>query len=100
RERHGRDRRVMQDVVAPLHGATARLGTQYAAADEADAVPHRRQVFAAACRQIIERDDLVIVRYETFHEVRPDEAGAAGDEIAHAVLLGTNRASSRPDSCR
>jgi hypothetical protein len=35
-------------------------------------------------RQLVEHDDLVPGAEQPFHEVRADEAGAAGDENLHA----------------
>src|SRR5690606_34536246 len=43
-----------------------------------------RQVLALARRQVVEHGHLVPLLEEQAHEVRADEAGAAGDEYPHA----------------
>jgi hypothetical protein len=67
-----------------LEGIGGGLCVADAPVDEANAL---RQVWA--CRTVhltleaVEHDDLAAARHELAHEVRADEAGAAGDERLH-----------------
>jgi hypothetical protein len=79
-----RDRGVVEDVIDALHRAPAHFESRGVAADESNVIAHGTQILATPGREVIEDGDLCAIAYETFHEMRADEPGAASNEVSHA----------------
>ena len=74
----------MEHVIDPLHCPPAHLESCRVAPDEPDAISHAAQILATARREVIEYRDLRAVAHEPLDEMRANESGTAGDQVAHA----------------
>ena len=80
----------MEDDLDAAHGGVHALVRAEVALDDLDLAAERREVPAAARREVVEDADVVAALEERRDEVRADEPGAARDEGArHGAFSAT-----------
>src|SRR3954465_11110291 len=83
RPRHRRKRRLMQHEIGAATRTRAHRGVRDGAFNKIDSLQEAIEVLALARREIVDDYDLLAFPNEMFHEMRANEARAAGHEIAH-----------------
>ena len=85
RARHRRDRRLMQDVLDALDGASGHRLVGEIALDELDLVDVR-EIASMAGDQAVDDANAIAPLAQGLDHVRPDEAGPTGDQIERHVV--------------
>ena len=82
------DGRSSRDAPRSTRPATASASRRSTSASSAPAASARLEVLAPAGRDVVEHGHLVAPLEQGVHEVRADEAGAAGDQSTHEIEDG------------